>query len=147
MTLFFLRCLESFRAILGNFSLLGKVINADFVSFLPKKLGILKSPCLNVFGILGILILLNNYGHLIDVEDNFHFYTKLLGILKISSCFKKYGQFGKTLPNNFGQIMKVIFFFHHCRPSQVLSHIKINMFGRTTLGQMSCTLKINVLHP
>jgi hypothetical protein len=102
--------LGKFSGNLGNFSLLGKVINADFLSFLPQKLGILKSPCLNVFGILGILILLNNYGHLIDVEDNFHFCPKLLGILKISSCFKKYGQFEKTLPNNFGQIMKVIFF-------------------------------------
>jgi hypothetical protein len=29
---------------------------------------------------LGILILLNNYGHLIDVEDNFHFCPKYLGI-------------------------------------------------------------------
>jgi len=145
--LFFSKMLGKFSGNLGNFSLLGKVINADFLSFLPKKLGILKSRCLNVFGNLGILILLNNYGHLIDVEDNFHFCPKLLGILEISSCFKKFGQFEKTLPNNFGQIMKVILFFGHCRPSQVLSHMKINMLGRTTLGQMSCTLKINVLHP
>jgi len=65
---------------------------------------------LNFFGILGILILLNNYGHLIDVEDNFHFCPKRLGILKISSCFKKFGQFEKQLPNNIGQIMKVNFF-------------------------------------
>jgi hypothetical protein len=59
---------------------------------------------------LGILILLNNYGHLIDVEDNFHLCPNIFGILKISSCFKKFGQFEKQLPNNFGQIMKVIFF-------------------------------------
>ncbi len=69
-----------------------------------------KSQCLNFFGILGIHILLNIYGHLIDVEDNFHFCPKLLGILKISSCFKTFGQFEKQLPNNFGQIMKVLFF-------------------------------------
>jgi hypothetical protein len=92
----------------GNFSLLGKVINVDyFIS--AQKLGILKIPMLEFFGILGILILLNNYGHLIDLENNFHFCPKRLGILKISSCFKKIGQFQKILPNNFGQIMKVIF--------------------------------------
>jgi hypothetical protein len=93
-----------------------------FFSFLPKKIGRFeKSQCLKFFGILGILILLNNYGHLIDVEDNFHFCPKILGILKISSCFKKIWQFEKHLPNNFGQIMKVIFFLGHCQSSQVLS--------------------------
>jgi hypothetical protein len=56
----------------------------------------------------GILILLKNYGHLINVEDSFHLHPKILGILKISSCFKKFGQFEKHLPNNFGQTMKVI---------------------------------------
>jgi hypothetical protein len=54
-----------------------------------------KSQCLNFFGILGILILLKNYRHLIDVEDNFHLCPKVLGILKISSCFKIKGQFAK----------------------------------------------------
>jgi hypothetical protein len=74
----------------GNFSLLGKVINVDFFSFLSKKLGHSeKSQCLKLFGILGIHILLNNYGHLINVEDSFHLRPKILGILKISSCFKK----------------------------------------------------------
>jgi hypothetical protein len=46
---------------------------------------------------LGILILLNNYGHLIDVEDNFHLCPKILGIPKISSCFKQIGQFEKKI--------------------------------------------------
>jgi hypothetical protein len=105
-----------------------------------------KSQCLKSFCIFGILILLNNYGHLIDVEDNFHFCPKLLGILKIPSCLKRFGQFEKKLPNNIGQIMKVNFFFWcHCRSSQVLSHMKINILGRTTLGQMSCTLKTMTL--
>jgi len=70
-----------------------------------------KSRCLKFSGNLGILILLNNYGHLIDIEDNFHFCPKILGILKISACFKLLGQFERKLPNNFGQIMKVIFFW------------------------------------
>jgi hypothetical protein len=48
---------------------------------------------LKFFGILGILILLNNYEHLINVEDSCHLCPKFLGILKISSCFKKFGQF------------------------------------------------------
>jgi hypothetical protein len=60
----------------------------------PKKLGHSeKSRCLKFFGILGILILLKNYGHLINVEDSFHLSSKFLGILKISLCFKKFGQF------------------------------------------------------
>jgi hypothetical protein len=33
----------------GNFSLLGKVINAFFFSFLPKKLGIVKILMLEIF--------------------------------------------------------------------------------------------------
>jgi hypothetical protein len=66
---------------------------------------------MKVFGMLGILILLNNYGHLIDVEDNFHLCPKVLGILKISSCFKTFMQFEKKLPKNFGQLLKVNFFF------------------------------------
>jgi hypothetical protein len=101
---------------------------------------------LNFFGILGILTLLNNCGHLIDVEDNFHLCPKSLGILKISSCFKKFGQFEKTLPNNFGQIMKVNF-VSSLPTIPGANHMKINMLGRTTLGQMSRTLKTNVLHP
>ncbi len=65
-----------------------------FFSFLPKKFGHSgKSQCLKFFGILGILILLNNYEHLINVEDSCHLCPKFLGILKISSCFKKFGQF------------------------------------------------------
>jgi hypothetical protein len=95
----------------GNFNLLGKVMNVDFFFISAQKIGHSeKSQCVNFFGILGILILLNNYGHLIDVDDNFNFCPKLLGILKISSCFKKIGQFEKHLPNNFGQIMKVNLF-------------------------------------
>jgi hypothetical protein len=87
---------------------------------------------LNFFGILGILILLNNNWHLINVEDSFHLCPNVLGILKISSCFRKFGQFENLfLSNNFEQIMKVKFFFCQCPPSRVLSH----------------TLKINVLHP
>ncbi len=60
----------------------------------PKKLGSLKtSRCLKFFGILGILILLNNYMRLINVEEIFDFCPKSFGILKISLCFKKFGQF------------------------------------------------------
>jgi hypothetical protein len=36
--------LGKFSGNFGNFSLLGKVINVDFFSFLPKKLGVLKNP-------------------------------------------------------------------------------------------------------
>jgi hypothetical protein len=60
----------------GNFSLLGKVINVDFFHFCPKNWAFKKIP-MNFFGMLGILILLNNYGHLIDVEDNFHLCPKV----------------------------------------------------------------------
>jgi hypothetical protein len=62
---------------------------------------------------------------------------KFMGILKISSCFKKFGQFEKHLPDNFGQIMEVIFFFWSLPiilGAQLLSHMKINILGRTTLG-------------
>jgi hypothetical protein len=48
-----------------------------FFPFLPKKLGSLeKSRCLKFFGILGILILLNNYMRLINVEEIFDFSPK-----------------------------------------------------------------------
>jgi hypothetical protein len=48
-----------------------------FFSFLPKKLGsVEKSRCLKFFGILGILILLNNYMRLINVEEIFDFSPK-----------------------------------------------------------------------
>jgi len=66
-----------------------------FFSFVPKKIGHSeKSQCLNFFDILGILILLNNYEHLINVEDSFHFCPKILGNLRI------------FLPNSVGQITK-----------------------------------------
>jgi hypothetical protein len=52
----------------------------------------------------------------------------------------------KQLPNNFRQIMKVIFFSSLPTIPGAL-HMKINMLGRTTLGKMSCTLKTNVPHP
>jgi hypothetical protein len=48
-----------------------------------------KSRCLKLFGILVIRVLLKNYGHLINVKDSFHLRPKIVGILKISSCFKK----------------------------------------------------------
>jgi hypothetical protein len=146
--IFFSKMLGKISGNFGNFSLLGKVINVVFFFICAQKIGHSeKSRCLNFFGILGLLILLNNYGHLVDVEANFLLSPKILGILKISSCFKKFGQFEKHLPNNFGQTMKVIYLFRHCGSSQVFSHLKINMLGRTTLGQISCTLETNVLHP
>jgi len=81
--------LGKFSGNFENFSLLGKVINAFFFISVKKIGRFEKSQCLKFFGISGILILLNNYGHLIDVEDNFHFCPKILCILKISSCCKK----------------------------------------------------------
>jgi hypothetical protein len=44
-----------------------------------------------------------------------------------------------------GRLWKRIF-FGHCPPSWVLSHMKVNMLHRISLGQMSCTLKTNVMH-
>jgi len=62
----------------GNFSLLGKVINVDFFShFCPQKMDSLEiSRYLKFFGILGILILLNNYMRLINVGEIFYFSHK-----------------------------------------------------------------------
>jgi len=48
-----------------------------------------KPQCLKNFGILRILIQLNNYRRLINVEESFDLCPKFLGILKISSCFKR----------------------------------------------------------
>jgi hypothetical protein len=53
--------LEKISGNFGNFSLLGKVINADFYHFCPKYIGHFeKSGCLKFIGILGILILLKD---------------------------------------------------------------------------------------
>jgi len=42
--IFFPNMLGKISGNFGNFSLLGKVINVDFFSYLPKKLDILKNP-------------------------------------------------------------------------------------------------------
>jgi hypothetical protein len=90
MRFFFLKCLEIFWGILEILPYLGKVLNVDFFSFLPQKIGYSeKSQCLKFSGILGILTLFNIYGHLINVEDIFHLCQKNLGTLKISSYFSK----------------------------------------------------------
>jgi hypothetical protein len=87
------KMLEKNSGNFGNFSLLGKVINVDFYHFCPKYIGHSeKSECLK-FGILGILILLNNNWHLMNVEDSFHLCPNLWGILKMFSCFRNFGQF------------------------------------------------------
>jgi hypothetical protein len=125
----------------GNFSLLGKVINVDYFSFLPKTLGILKNPkACNFLAFWGILILLNNYRHLIDVEDNFHFCPKILGIPKISSCLKTIGQFEKQLPSNFGQILKVIFLTPSLRTIPGAQSHENQYVGYNNI-------RTNVLHP
>jgi hypothetical protein len=65
-----------------------------FLSFLPKIIGHSeKSRCLKFIGILGILTLLNNNRHLTNVENSFHLSPNFWGFLKISSCFRKFGQF------------------------------------------------------
>jgi hypothetical protein len=103
--------------------------------FLPKKIGHSeKSWCLKFLGILGILTLLNNCKHLINVEDGFHLCPKTLGNLRF------------FWSNNFGEITKTMF-FGHCPPFRVLSHMKVIMLGRTTLGQMSCTFWDKFLTP
>jgi hypothetical protein len=65
-----------------------------FFSFLPKRIRHSeKSRCLKFISILGIFTLLNNNRHLTNVEDSFHLSQNFWGILKISSRFKKFGQF------------------------------------------------------
>jgi hypothetical protein len=69
----FFKMLEKILGNFENFSLLRKVIDADFYHFCPKYVGHSeKSGCLKFIGILGILILFNNNRHLINVEDSFH---------------------------------------------------------------------------
>jgi hypothetical protein len=50
---------------------------------------------LKQFGHFESLIMPNNYGHLVNVEDVFHSCPNILGTLEISSCLKFFGQFGK----------------------------------------------------
>jgi len=153
---FFPKMLEKISGNFGNFSLLGKVINVDFFSFLPEIIGHSeKSRSLNFIGILGILILLNNNQHLINVERSFHFCPNFWGILKISSCFRNFGQFENFFcPIISSRLWRWNFFFGHCPPSQVLSHMKVSLLGRPTLGQISWhplrqmfhTPRTNVMH-
>jgi hypothetical protein len=109
-----------------------------FFSFLPKRIGHSeKSRCLKFIGILGILTLLNNNRHLTNVEDSFHLSPNFWGIRKISSCFRKFGQFENLFcPVISSGLQGEKTFFFHCPPSQVLSHMKVSMLGRPTLGQM-----------
>jgi hypothetical protein len=102
-----------------------------FFSFLPKRIGHSeKTRCLKFIGILGILTLLNNNRHLTNVEDNFHLSPYFWGIRKISSCFRKFGQFENLFcPVISSKLQGEKTFFYHCPPSRVLSHMKVNMLG------------------
>jgi hypothetical protein len=66
-----------------------------------------------------------------------HLSPNFWGIWKISSCFRKFGQFGNLFcPVISSSLQGEKTFFCHCPPSQVLSHMKVSMLGRPTLGQM-----------
>jgi hypothetical protein len=75
----------------------------------------------------------NNYGHLVNVEDVFHSCPNILGSLEISSAWNFLGSLGIFLLDNFGQIVKAKKWFCGCPPSQVLSHMKVSVLGKTTL--------------
>jgi len=76
-----------------NFILPGKVIKVDLFSFLPRKIGHFLT--LEIFWHFENFILPDIYGHLMNVEENFHFCPTILHTLEIISCLKTFGQFEK----------------------------------------------------
>jgi hypothetical protein len=117
-------------------SLTRKIIKVEFYffHFCPEKLGSGKKipDAKKNLCILRILILPNNYGQFINVEESFHLCPNILGILEMSSCFKK----------NVDSLRKLFFafiiypqkmFLLLPTPFEVLSQMKVNMLGKTTL--------------
>jgi hypothetical protein len=128
-----------------------------FFSFLPKRIGHSeKSRCLKFIGILGILTLLNNNWHLTNVEDSFHLSLNFWGILKISSCFKKFGQFENLFcpvissrlwrwKNIFLSLPTILGALSH--ESQYVGSTNITTNVSAPLRQMFHTPRTNVLFP
>jgi len=74
---FFSNMLGIFLGNFGNFSLTGKAIKVDFLNFCPKKLGTLETSwCSKKAWHFENFILLNNNGHLINVEESFIYAKK-----------------------------------------------------------------------
>jgi hypothetical protein len=68
-----------------------------------------------------------NYGHLIKVDENFHFFPpNIFGHSGKSLTLQIFfGQFGNCiLPNKFGQIIKNEFFWGYCPQFWVLSDMR-----------------------